>query len=104
MDKYWRQHALDIDQVITAEGAPVWTKLRGEAIHTHLYISPAIAQSACLQMQAAVDEFECQWLDQATKHSLQKEGALSKIAYEEVTWARLCEVCVLTFLPPALRN
>lgn len=80
---------------------PLFVKLRGEAIHTHLYIPKHVAEAALELVRAAVDEFETNWLEHF--HSGTLKLAENKLV-EAPAWHRLCEVCGLEFLPPKLRE
>lgn len=79
---------------------PLFIKLRGEAVHTHLYIPRAIAEAALELVCAAVDEFESNWLQQFHPGVLREAEGKS---VEAPSWSRLCEVFELDFLPPNLR-
>ncbi|WP_298490088.1 hypothetical protein [uncultured Chloroflexus sp.] len=99
LDEYWKGKQLDFDTFVSDRGNPGFTRLRGEAIHTHLYIPRPIAEAALELVQAAVEEFERNWLEHFHKHTLAK--AKDKLV-DAPSWSRLCEVCELTFLPPRL--
>lgn len=81
--------------------APLFVRLRGEAIHTHLYIPRSIAEAALDLIRAAVTEFEANWLEHFHQGTL---GSIADKLVEAPSWAQLCEVCELTFLPPRLRQ
>lgn len=75
---------------------PLFVKLRGEAVHTHLYIPKHVAEAAIELVAAAVDEFETNWLRHFHPDVLQQaEGKW----VEAPPWNRLCEVFRLEFLP-----
>ncbi|GIW02422.1 hypothetical protein [Roseiflexus sp.] len=96
LNKYWDGKALDF---LHNQG---FTKLRGEAIHTHLYLPRSVAEAALEWVKAAVDEFIQNWLE----HFYPGTVAVATGKKERVaapSWSRLVEVCDLTFLPPGLR-
>ncbi|MFZ2489394.1 MAG: hypothetical protein WAZ19_14875 [Anaerolineae bacterium] len=98
--KYWSQKELDLDTIKMSD-KPIFTKLRGEAIHTHLYIPHGVACAAYNLVEAAVSEFKENWLNCLDTSQSQT------VNYQVITraeWARLCEVCELDFLPPKLRS
>lgn len=101
---YWKELTFDLAAAIytASDGntASLFVKLRGEAIHTHLYVPRPIAKAALDLVHAAVKEFEANWLEHF------HPGTLVRAQYQAATapsWSRLCEVCELTFLPPRLR-
>jgi hypothetical protein len=81
--------------------APLFVRLRGEAIHTHLCIPRSIAEAALDLVCAAVTEFEANWLEHFHPGTL---GSMADKLVEAPSWAQLCKVCELTFLPPRLRQ
>ena len=83
------------------KSTPVFVKLRGEAVHTHLYIPKHVAKAALELVCAAVHEFETEWLEYFHPGTLNQ--ATSRLV-EAPSWPRLCEVCQLDFLPPKLRD
>lgn len=97
---YWSGTTLDMDAV-QHDRKPCFTKLRGEAIHTHLYLPRSIAEAALELVRAAVDEFERNWLEHFHPGTL--ASTQNKVLAAPL-WPRLCEVCELTFLPPRLRS
>lgn len=99
LDEYWKGKQLDFDIFVSDRRNPGFTRLRGEAIHTHLYIPRPIAEAALELVQAAVEEFERNWLEHFHLGTLDK--AKDKLV-DAPSWSRLCEVCKLTFLPPRL--
>lgn len=101
LNEYWKERSLDFDAFVSSWNNPGFTRLRGEAIHTHLYIPRSVAEAALDLVRAAVVEFETNWLEHFYP------GTLVSVAgklVEAPSWARLCEVCELTFLPPQLRS
>lgn len=81
--------------------APLFVRLRGEAIHTHLYIPRSVAEAALDLVRAAVTEFETNWLEHFHPGTL---GSMADKLVEAPSWAQLCKLCELTFLPPRLRQ
>ncbi len=101
LGEYWKHKALDFDVFLSDRGNPGFTRLRGEAIHTHLYIPKHVAEAAIELVRAAVDEFEVNWLNCFHPEVLhQAEGK----SVEAPPWRRLYEVFDLGFLPPKLRE
>ncbi|GIV79006.1 MAG: hypothetical protein KatS3mg050_3400 [Litorilinea sp.] len=101
LGEYWNGRALDFDAFVSGWGNPGFTRLRGEAIHTHLHIPRPIAEAALELVRAAGEEFETNWLEHF------HPGTLAGVADKRVeapSWARLCDACELTFLPPRLRQ
>lgn len=98
--KYWDKKSLDLNAVQHGN-KPIFTKLRGEAIHTHLYIPRPIAEAALELVRAAVEEFETNWLEHFHPNTL---AAMNGKLFAAPTWSNLCEVCDLIFLPPRLRQ
>ncbi|MGC8950161.1 MAG: hypothetical protein C0184_07510 [Chloroflexus aggregans] len=99
LNKYWDGKALDF----THNGNRGFTKLRGEAIHTHLYLPSSVAEAALEWVKAAVEEFIQNWLE----HFYPGTVAAAKGKNDRVaapSWSRLVEVCDLKFLPPGLRQ
>ncbi|MDW8055068.1 MAG: hypothetical protein RMJ86_11095, partial [Anaerolineae bacterium] len=100
LGEYWKGKSLDLDTV-QHNNKPCFIKLRGEAIHTHLYIPRPIAEAALELVRAAVEEFETNWLEHF--HPGTRTAAANK-PVAAPSWSRLCDVCALTFLPPRLRQ
>ncbi len=100
LEAYWKGKALDFDTFVSPSGNPGFTKLRGEAIHTHLYIPRNIAEAALELVRAAVEEFENNWLEHLHPGTL---GQAGDGRVETPSWSHLCSVCGLSFLPPRLR-
>ncbi len=98
---YWKGKELDFDAFVSDWGNPGFSRLRGEAIHTHLYIPRSIAEAALDLIRAAVTEFETNWLEHFHRGTL---GSMADKLVEAPSWAQLCKVCELTFLPPRLRQ
>ena len=101
LDEYWKGKSLDFDAFSSSWGNPGFTRLRGEAIHTHLYIPKHVAEAALELVRAAVHEFETKWLEHFHPGTLNL--AENKLV-EVPPWHRLCEACGLEFLPPRLRE
>lgn len=101
LDDYWKGKALDFDTFLSSWSNPGFSRLRGEAIHTHLYIPHSIADAALALVRAAVEEFKTKWLQHFYPGVL--ANAIDR-RVEAPSWARLCEVCELNFLPPRLRQ
>lgn len=100
LSDYWSGNPLDFDAFVSSWNNPGFTRLRGEAIHTHLYIPHPIAEAALELVRAAAEEFETNWLEHF------HPGILAQARNKAVTapsWSCLCKVCELTFLPPRLR-
>lgn len=98
---YWKGKDLDFDAFVSDWGNPGFSRLRGEAIHTHLYIPRSVAEAALDLVRAAVTEFETNWLEHFHPGTL---GRMADKLVEAPSWAQLCKVCELTFLPPRLRQ
>lgn len=98
---YWKGKELDFDAFVSSWGNPGFSRLRGEAIHTHLYIPRSIAEAALDLVRAAVTEFETNWLEHFHPGTL---GSMADKLVEAPSWAQLCKVCELTFLPPRLHQ
>jgi hypothetical protein len=101
LNEYWKGHLLDFDAFVSNWNNPGFTRLRGEAIHTHLYIPRSIAEATLELVRASVVEFENNWIEQFYPGTL--ISVESKLV-EAPSWTRLCDVCELTFLPPQLRQ
>jgi len=101
LDEYWKGRSLDLDAFVSSWNNPGFTRLRGEAIHTHLYIPRSIADAALDLVRAAVEEFETNWLEQFYPGT--RTNAENRFV-EAPSWTRLCAVCELTLLPPQLRT
>ncbi|HPN34214.1 MAG TPA: hypothetical protein PK843_06865 [bacterium] len=105
LQAYSAGHSLDLDtpsqQAQEVTQTPIFIKLRGEAIHTHLYISNNISEAAISLVTQALKEFEVNWLEHFHAGSLQ---AANDQIFECPSWARLCDTLKLDFLPPKLRN
>jgi hypothetical protein len=81
---------------------PWWQKsilarLRGEAIHTHLYLSKEIAAAALALAKASLDDFESVWLAHYHPGIL---GNAKNWSTEAPDWDDLCRWCGVDFLPP----
>ena len=105
LQPYYNNLSLDLEGAVYTDASgnttPLFVKLRGEAIHTHLYIPRNVAEAALELVQAAVKEFETNWLDHFHPGIYaQAEGK----RVEAPSWSRLCEICELDFLPPRLRE
>ncbi|ABU59346.1 hypothetical protein [Roseiflexus castenholzii] len=99
LNKYWNRKALDFSH----KNYQGFTKLRGEAIHTHLYLPRSVAEAALDWVKAAVDEFIQKWLEHFYPGMVAAAtGRKERVAAP--SWSRLVEVCDLTFLPPGLRQ
>lgn len=105
LDTYSDGLVLDLAAAVYTDAGgnntPLFVRLRGEVIHTHLYIPRPIAEAALALVRAAVDEFETRWLEHFHPGIL---GSMANKLVEAPSWARLCEACELTFLPPRLRQ
>ncbi len=101
LGEYWIGTSLDIDGLRSSDKRPVFTKLRGEAIHTHLYLPRPIAEAALELVQTAVEEFVHFWLDYFHPGTLRAAATMVSTA---PSWSHLCESCELGFLPPKLRD
>lgn len=99
LSKYWNGKALDFSH----KNYQGFTKLRGEAIHTHLHLPRSVAEAALEWVKAAVDEFIQNWLEYFYPGTVAvATGRKERVAAP--SWSRLVEVCDLTFLPPGLRQ
>ena len=106
LQSYSKGHPLDLDTATHHEVAggtptPIFVKLRGEAIHTHLYIPCRVAEAGLSLVMLAADEFESNWLEHF------RPGTILATKGQQVecpSWPRLCEVLQLGFLPPKLRD
>jgi hypothetical protein len=105
LDPYSNGLLLDLATAVYTDAAgnsaPLFVRLRGEAIHTHLYIPRSVAEAALDLVRAAVTEFETNWLEHFHPGTL---GRMADKLVEAPSWAQLCKVCELTFLPPRLRQ
>ena len=105
LQPYYDNLSLDLAGAVYIDASgntvPLFVKLRGEAIHTHLYIPRNVAEAALKLVQAAVKEFETGWLEHFHPGTCaQADGK----RVEAPSWSRLCEICGLDFLPPRLRE
>jgi hypothetical protein len=103
MDGYDQGLALDLSGQVCGEGndaRPIFIKLRGEAIHTHLYIPRHVTEAAFQLVQAAMLEFQQNWLDVYHPEIIGQKppGDIGCPA-----WSLLCKELGLDFLPPRLR-
>lgn len=102
---YFADKTFDLNVTVHADSSgnstPLFVKLRGEAVHTHLYIPKHVAEAAIELVAAAVDEFETNWLHHFYPNALQQAEGRS---VEAPPWNRLCEVFNLEYLPPRLRE
>lgn len=98
---YWSSKALDVDEARTPDDKPVLTKLRGEAIHTHLYIPKHLAEAGRELVRSAVAEFETTWLEHYYPGTLK---AAAEKSVKRPRWHRMCQVCQLDFLPSRLQD
>jgi hypothetical protein len=97
---------LDLDTIVhhnasSARQTSVFVKLRGEAIHTQLYIPCPVAEAALHLALLAAEEFETNWL------TYFHPGAVEARKTQRVEcphWSELCEALHLDFLPPKLRD
>jgi hypothetical protein len=104
LEPYGDGLSLDLETLVHDEGArarPVFVKLRGETVHTHLYIPHHVAKAAVDLVQAAVIDFETKWLEHFHPCTSQVGANMSVICPK---WSKLCTVCRLSFLPPQLRD
>jgi len=105
LQPYYDQLPLDLANAVYTDASgnstPFFVKLRGEAIHTHLYIPRNVAEAALALVRVAVEEFEMNWLEHFHPGTCtQFNGKLVAAP----SWGRLCEICQLDFLPPRLRS
>ncbi len=100
LSAYWQGTPLDFD-AFTFENRSGFARLRGEAIHTHLYIPRPIAEAALELVTNAVAEFERNWLEHFYPGTLAQADGKSIAA---PSWTFLCEKLELDFLPPRLRR
>ncbi|MBI3960145.1 MAG: hypothetical protein HY328_15130 [Chloroflexi bacterium] len=104
MDGYDRGLALDLNGQVYGEGndaRPIFVKLRGEAIHTHLYIPRHVTDAALQLVQAAMLEFQQNWLE------VYHPGTVAQKLPGDIgcpAWSVLCKELGLDFLPPRLRT
>lgn len=100
LDRYWQGMPLDLDtlrDLLDEWQRPVFIRLRGEAVHTHLYLTREIANAAVALVRASVEEFIDNWLgkchpDVVTDSSDRLTSAPG--------WDDLCRLCGIDFLPP----
>ena len=103
LGSYIPNSKLDIETAIfTIDGrsTPLFVKLRGEAIHTHLTIPKSVAEEALVLIQGAIAEFETNWFQRYFPEIRLDE-------YKNCTipnWAEICKALSLDFLPPRLRD
>lgn len=119
---YWRDIGLGMD-LARGQRSTV-AQLRGEAIHTHLYINDKIAAAAVQLAKAAVRDFEYYWLGFAEPQRIRIDSVTDAAnashapapqdpryyerELQEFTvqptdapgWSKLCEWCGIDFLPP----
>lgn len=97
---------LDLDAAVHQDNAsrnptPVFVKLRGEAIHTHLQIPCPVAEAALDLVLLSAEEFENDWLEHFHPGAVQ---AGKNQMMECPRWSKLCKDLQLDFLPPKLRD
>lgn len=104
---------------------PALVRMRGEAIHTHLYLNKAVAAEAAKLAAAAVDEFQRNWLahfDRALPSRMAERlrarapkspadvdwlaewRTLRRKLTDAPSWDTLCHCCGVDFLPPYLED
>lgn len=91
---------LDMTLMASNSHVPLFVKLRGEAIHTHLTIPKSVAEEALVLIQGAIAEFETNWFQRYFPEIRLDE-------YKNCTipnWAEICKALSLDFLPPRLRD
>lgn len=96
LERYWQGKSLDWDSE-RHEGRSVLTRLRDEAVHTHLYLSREIAEAAVVLVDASVEEFRKNWLRRY--HPAVFAGS-KYMATSVPKWEQLCTWCGIDFLPP----
>jgi hypothetical protein len=96
LEPYWRGLPLDWDQC-QQRGHSLQVRLRGEAIHTHLYLTEEIANGALVFAGASVGEFATNWLAWQDKDIGAISENLLTVAPE---WESLSRWCGIDFLPP----
>jgi hypothetical protein len=101
LNEYWKDKALDFDAFVSDWRNPGFSRLRGEAIHTHLYIHRNVAEAALALVRAAVEEFEINWLEHFHPRVCIE---ITNKTVEAPSWGHLCDVCQLDFLPPRLHS
>ena len=100
MSRFWVGKPLDLDRVLDRMDRlrrPIFVRLRGEAVHTHLFLNKTLAEAALALVQAAKQEFLDNWLYQYHPEIAKARGARLTEAPE---WEELCGWCGVDFLPP----
>lgn len=97
LECYWQGKELSWDQRFG--GRSLLSKLRGEAIHTHLYLTEKIARGAVAVARAGMDELRRNWLHRYHPGTL---AAAPPPFCEEPGWSQLCSWCGVDYLPPYL--
>lgn len=99
LEPYWqgKQFGDDLVQWNRNREETTLVKLRGEAIHTHLYVTEKIAQAAVLLAQESVAEFRGRWLDRFHP-GLVPDPAIIRTSIAD--WHALCRWSRVDFLPP----
>lgn len=96
LDAYWMNTGL-AGSVEWHWPASVVSRLRGEAIHTHLYLTQAVATAAVDVADASVEEFKRNWLRRY--HPTAAVNGDNRPT-EAPSWTELCGWCGIDFLPP----
>lgn len=103
MADYGKGLDLDLNGQTVGEGTearPLFVKLRGEAVHTHLSIPRTVAEAALRLIDAAMDEFSQNWLEFYQPGTV---AAMQAANLDQPGWTDLCQELELAFLPPRLR-
>lgn len=103
MEQYDDGLALDLSDQTIGEGEnarPIFVKLRGEAIHTHLSIPRSVALAAIELVEASLDEFKRNWLEVYHPGTV---AVMQTAGMDCPNWVTLCRLLELDFLPPRLR-
>lgn len=97
-DRYWQGKPLDLDAVRDpVRKNPTLIRLRGEGVHTHLYLTKEIADASVALARASVKEFIDNWLGKYHRNVVtDSNNRLTRAP----GWDDLCRWCGIDFLPP----
>ena len=91
----WRTVMLDLS-IDNCGQRSTLARLRGESIHTYLYVTKQIAEAAVTLAKQAADEFK-DWLK---RYYPAQYPDFDEKQVEAPEWTKLCEWCGVDFLPP----
>lgn len=97
MNDYWRE--LDLGWSNKIDRRTLLGSLRGEAIHTHLYLTEKIARCTLDVARKGVEDFRNNWLDRYHPGAL---GGAKSHKFCEPDWDDLCKWCRVDYLLPYL--